>query len=189
MPFRFFRPAKKPRTVCGAQFMASAICATVAPSGRRSIASTCDCLVPRAVALTNQWRVLVLAWSARCEGCRSDHGGLPAMAFRLRTRHRRRAGWPRRHRGASHARWPAVAPQGRQERPRGRSHCLAALAPSWPPRCPVRPRRRPSPRCRQVLSRRRVCRQFPRRHRQPRPLPQDPRGPIAPVMAFRMGDS
>ncbi len=37
-PF-FFRPAKNPRTVCCAQPVASAICATVAPSGWRSIST------------------------------------------------------------------------------------------------------------------------------------------------------
>ena len=42
----FLRPGKRPRTVCGAQPVASTTCATVAPSERRSRASTACCLVP-----------------------------------------------------------------------------------------------------------------------------------------------
>jgi hypothetical protein len=45
MPWRFAKPAKKPRTACGAQVITAPICATVAASGLRSIASTCACLV------------------------------------------------------------------------------------------------------------------------------------------------
>jgi len=38
MPWRFVKPAKKPRSVCGAQVIAAPIRATVAASGMGSIA-------------------------------------------------------------------------------------------------------------------------------------------------------
>jgi hypothetical protein len=39
-------PARKPRTECGCQSVASIILAIVAPAGDRSIERTCDCFVP-----------------------------------------------------------------------------------------------------------------------------------------------
>ena len=47
MPWRFFSAAaKNPRMVWVCQPVLSPICASVAPSGRRSIAITCDSLLP-----------------------------------------------------------------------------------------------------------------------------------------------